>query len=65
VILTSNFSILGPNGIEKRVKEIDKIGRVMSRLTEMLAGAKEAHVDRPDHRLISKMSEEVSLFDEG
>jgi chromosomal replication initiation ATPase DnaA len=65
VILTSNFSILGPNGIEKKVKEMDKIGRVTSRLTEMLAGAKEAHVDGPDHRLISKMSDEVSLFDEG
>jgi len=44
---------------------MDKIGRVTSRLTEMLAGAKEAHLDGPDHRLISKMSDEVSLFDEG
>lgn len=51
VIVTSNFSLI-EGGIMERVKEVDKIGRVISRAAEVLTRCGEFRLEGPDYRQI-------------
>jgi len=50
VIVTTNFQF--KDGILQRVKSIDKIGRVTSRMNELMACSGEIHLKGPDYRCI-------------
>ncbi len=50
VLVTSNFPIMA--GILPIVKQYDPAGRAVSRLSELLAGSGEMHLEGPDYRQV-------------
>ncbi|MDX1989271.1 MAG: hypothetical protein SFV17_21475 [Candidatus Obscuribacter sp.] len=51
VLVTSNFSLI-EGGIMQRVKEVDKVGRIVSRAAEVLSHCGEFRLEGPDYRQI-------------
>ena len=50
VLVTSNFPMMEGGGILSRVEHVDKIGRIVSRSKEVLAGSGEIHLAGRDFR---------------
>ncbi len=51
VLVTSNFSLI-EGGILQRVREVDKVGRIISRAAEVLSHCGEFRLEGPDYREI-------------